>query len=121
MVGDYVYILHVNDKAPMVLPRNHIFFHLPTNQSSPATHFRTRSRLSKIHYQKGRIIVHKDPALMPERKEDWRTFNIREDGPKAGVKLRTNIHVSCRDVTHADTHTHTCVQYVLARITEAMS
>lgn len=43
----------------------------------------TRSRLSKIHYQKGRIIVHKDPKLMPPRKEDWRTFNVREDGPKA--------------------------------------
>ena len=50
---------------------------------------RVRSRLSKIHYQKGRIIVHKDPRLMPARKEDWRTFNIREDGPKAGINPLT--------------------------------
>ncbi|CAL1146671.1 unnamed protein product [Cladocopium goreaui] len=46
-----------------------------------------QSRLSKIHYQKGRIIVHKDPRLMPARKEDWRTFNIREDGPKGTCQI----------------------------------
>lgn len=46
-----------------------------------------KSRLSKIHYQKGRIIVHKDPKLMPPRKEDWRTFNVREDGPKGTCQI----------------------------------
>eukprot|EP00435_Cladocopium_sp_Y103_P013188 s1311_g3.t1 len=46
-----------------------------------------QSRLSKIHYQKGRIIVHKDPRLMPARKEDWRTFNVREDGPKGTCQI----------------------------------
>lgn len=43
--------------------------------------------LSKIHYQKGQIIVHKDPSLMPPRKEDWRTFNVREDGPRGTCQI----------------------------------
>ena len=43
--------------------------------------------LSKIHYQKGRIIVHKDPSLMPPKKEDWRTFNVREDGPDGTCQI----------------------------------
>ncbi|CAE7364913.1 eryG, partial [Symbiodinium natans] len=39
-----------------------------------------KERLDKIHYQKGNIVVHKDPALMPPARADWRTFNIRADG-----------------------------------------
>ncbi|CAK9098565.1 Uncharacterized protein SCF082_LOCUS46180 [Durusdinium trenchii] len=46
-----------------------------------------QAMLSKIHYQKGRIIVHKDPALMPPKKEDWRTFNVREDGPDSTCQI----------------------------------
>ena len=43
--------------------------------------------LSTIHYQKGQIIVHKDPSFMPPRKEDWRTFNVREDGPRGTCQI----------------------------------
>ncbi|CAE7565541.1 unnamed protein product, partial [Symbiodinium pilosum] len=40
-----------------------------------------KKRLERIHYQKGSIVVHKDPSLMPPCRSDWRTFNVREDGP----------------------------------------
>ncbi|OLQ14271.1 hypothetical protein AK812_SmicGene1593 [Symbiodinium microadriaticum] len=46
-----------------------------------------KERLSKIHYHKGRIVVHKDPALMPPSRTDWRTFNIREDGAESTCQI----------------------------------
>jgi len=44
-------------------------------------------KLRKIHYQQGRIVVHKDPSLMPPNREDWRTFNVREDGPDGTCQI----------------------------------
>jgi len=43
--------------------------------------------LTDIKYQKSRIVVHKDASLMPPSKEDWRTFNVREDGPNGSCQL----------------------------------
>ena len=43
--------------------------------------------LSQIHHHTGRIVVHKDPDLMPCKREHWRTFNIREDGPNGTCQI----------------------------------
>jgi len=44
-------------------------------------------KLKKIHYHQGCIVVHKDPALMPPSRTDWRTFNIREDGAESTCQI----------------------------------
>jgi len=43
--------------------------------------------VKEIKVQKSRIVVHRDASLMPPSKEDWRTFNVREDGPNGSCQL----------------------------------
>ena len=43
--------------------------------------------LQKVRYHAGTILVHRDPALLPAKKSDWRTYNVNQLGAGDACEL----------------------------------